>query len=127
MRWITGFFTAGKQRLLVGSNLLRRFQSPFHAQFSHGGQWCRNAAAGLLSRNGRRNSGLRPRPRCGADNGTNRSPGSRCDQDAQIHGAGVCNRLKGFPLRSEAKLINYPDHYTDQQGTEMWNKVMSLL
>jgi DNA polymerase I len=31
--------------------------------------------------------------------------------------------LKGFPLRSEAKLINYPD----QQGTEMWNKVMSLL
>ena len=35
--------------------------------------------------------------------------------------------LNGFPLRSEAKLINYPDHYTDQRGAEMWDKVMSLL
>ena len=35
--------------------------------------------------------------------------------------------LGGFQLRSEAKLIAYPGHYTDKRGQEMWDKVTALL
>jgi DNA polymerase-1 len=35
--------------------------------------------------------------------------------------------LGGFPLRTEAKLVRYPDRYTDKRGAQMWNQVMQLL
>jgi DNA polymerase I len=35
--------------------------------------------------------------------------------------------LGGFELRTEVKIIRYPDRYTDGRGKEMWNIVMKLL
>jgi len=35
--------------------------------------------------------------------------------------------LDGFGLRSEAKVIRYPDRYHDERGTQMWNTVCELL
>lgn len=35
--------------------------------------------------------------------------------------------LSGFELRSDAKVVVFPDRYSDKRGLEMWNKVMSLL
>jgi DNA polymerase-1 len=35
--------------------------------------------------------------------------------------------LGGFELRSDAKIIRYPDRYSDERGVEMWNTVMDLL
>jgi len=35
--------------------------------------------------------------------------------------------LSGFPLRSEAKVIKYPDRYLDERGSVMWNTVLGLL
>jgi DNA polymerase I len=35
--------------------------------------------------------------------------------------------LKGFPLRTEAKVIRYPDRYGDQRGLRMWEQVFGLL
>ncbi len=35
--------------------------------------------------------------------------------------------LSGFPLRSEAKIITYPDRYRDERGDFMWNTVTRLL
>jgi hypothetical protein len=31
--------------------------------------------------------------------------------------------LNGFRLRSDAKVIRYPDRYTDERGEHMWNSV----
>jgi hypothetical protein len=35
--------------------------------------------------------------------------------------------LDGFPLRSEAKVVRYPDRYVDERGAAMWEVVMRLL
>lgn len=35
--------------------------------------------------------------------------------------------LDGFILRSDAKVIEYPDRYCDERGTNMWNIVTDLL
>lgn len=35
--------------------------------------------------------------------------------------------LPGFPLKSDAKVISYPNRYIDMRGIQMWNEVMQLL
>jgi DNA polymerase I-like protein with 3'-5' exonuclease and polymerase domains len=35
--------------------------------------------------------------------------------------------LEGFALRSDAKIVRYPDRYVDQRGVMMWNRVMKVL
>ena len=35
--------------------------------------------------------------------------------------------LPGFPLKSDAKVISYPNRYIDQRGIQMWDEVMDLL
>jgi hypothetical protein len=35
--------------------------------------------------------------------------------------------LHGFPLRTEAKIVRYPDRYSDPRGEDMWRRVMDLL
>src|SRR5262249_42065883 len=35
--------------------------------------------------------------------------------------------LPGFPLRAVAKVVRYPDRYTDERGTVMWETVWGLL
>jgi hypothetical protein len=35
--------------------------------------------------------------------------------------------LAGFTIRTDAKLIRYPDRYTDKRGRVMWERVMSLI
>ena len=34
--------------------------------------------------------------------------------------------LDGFRLRSDAKVVRYPDRYMDERGEKMWHKVISL-
>lgn len=35
--------------------------------------------------------------------------------------------LSGFELRSDAKLVRWPEHYTDERGEAMWNLVWELM
>jgi DNA polymerase I-like protein with 3'-5' exonuclease and polymerase domains len=35
--------------------------------------------------------------------------------------------LYGFPLRTEAKIIRFPERYQHPRGKEMWGKVMDIL
>lgn len=35
--------------------------------------------------------------------------------------------LGGFSLRSDAKIVRYPDRYMDERGEKMWNHVWRLL
>ena len=35
--------------------------------------------------------------------------------------------LGGFELRSDVKVIRYPDRYMDERGREMWDRVMNIL
>ncbi len=35
--------------------------------------------------------------------------------------------LDGFELRSEAKVVRYPDRYSDPRGDESWTRVMAIL
>jgi len=35
--------------------------------------------------------------------------------------------LPGFPLRTEAKMVRYPERYIDPRGAKMWETVQSLL
>ena len=35
--------------------------------------------------------------------------------------------LEGFELRSDAKIVRYPDRYMDPRGGKMWNTIMSLM
>jgi len=35
--------------------------------------------------------------------------------------------LDGFELRSEAKIVKYPDRFEDEDGIETWNEIMQLL
>ena len=35
--------------------------------------------------------------------------------------------LGGFTIRTEAKIVRYPDRYSDPRGVVMWDKLMGLL
>lgn len=35
--------------------------------------------------------------------------------------------LGGFPLRSDSKVVRFPERYADERGVGMWNRVMKLL
>ena len=35
--------------------------------------------------------------------------------------------LDGLRLRSDAKIVRWPDRYMDERGREFWERVMSLL
>ena len=35
--------------------------------------------------------------------------------------------LGGFTIRTEAKIVRYPERYTEKRGTEMWEKLVTLL
>jgi hypothetical protein len=35
--------------------------------------------------------------------------------------------LGGFELRTEAKIVRYPDRYMDRRGMVMWNRVFELI
>jgi hypothetical protein len=35
--------------------------------------------------------------------------------------------LPGFPLRSDVKIVRYPDRYTDVRGVQMWETIQGLL
>jgi DNA polymerase-1 len=35
--------------------------------------------------------------------------------------------LGGFELRSDAKLVRFPEHYTDERGEAMWSLVWGLV
>ena len=35
--------------------------------------------------------------------------------------------LDGFEIRTEAKLVRYPDHYSDPRGERMWREILALL
>jgi DNA polymerase I-like protein with 3'-5' exonuclease and polymerase domains len=57
------------------------------------------------------------------------APPSRLEQDVEAMrdimtraGVVVC----GLPIRTEAKLIRYPNRYMEERGIEMWNRVMRL-
>jgi DNA polymerase I len=57
------------------------------------------------------------------------APAARLTEDVEIMrdvmtraGQVVC----GIPIRTEAKLIRYPNRYMEDRGIEMWNRVMRL-
>ena len=35
--------------------------------------------------------------------------------------------LPGFPLRTEAKIVRYPERYQDPRGVQMWEIVQNIL
>jgi hypothetical protein len=35
--------------------------------------------------------------------------------------------LPGFPLRTEAKIVCYPERYVDDRGAELWETVQTIL
>jgi hypothetical protein len=35
--------------------------------------------------------------------------------------------LDGVSLRTDAKIVYYPDRYSDKRGEKMWERVMSLI
>jgi hypothetical protein len=35
--------------------------------------------------------------------------------------------LDGFEIRTEAKLVRYPDHYSDPRGESIWRKLKDIL
>lgn len=35
--------------------------------------------------------------------------------------------LSGFPLRTDAYIVRYPDRYIDERGVDMWDMVMELI
>jgi DNA polymerase-1 len=46
-------------------------------------------------------------------------------QDAMAQASDLV--LDGFLLRSDAKIVRYPDRYSDERGERMWDRVMRLL
>ena len=34
--------------------------------------------------------------------------------------------LPGFPLKTDAKIVRHPDHYTDPRGERMWTAVRCI-
>ena len=45
----------------------------------------------------------------------------------QIMAEASASVLSGFRLRTEAKIINYPDRFEDEGGQEVWDKVLEIL
>jgi DNA polymerase I len=35
--------------------------------------------------------------------------------------------LKGFELRTDVKMVRYPERYMDKRGADMWRRIMQLL
>ena len=35
--------------------------------------------------------------------------------------------LPGFPLRTDANIVRYPDRYSDPRGTRMWDAVRKIV
>jgi hypothetical protein len=35
--------------------------------------------------------------------------------------------LDGFPVRTDAEVVRYPDRYMDKRGADMWRMVNELL
>jgi hypothetical protein len=35
--------------------------------------------------------------------------------------------LDGFRLRSDAKIVRYPERYEDERGKEMWQRVWNVM
>jgi hypothetical protein len=46
-------------------------------------------------------------------------------QEAMAEASGIV--LGGFRLRSDAKIVRWPDRYMDERGREFWGRVMALL
>ena len=46
-------------------------------------------------------------------------------QEAMAEASAVV--LDGFRLRSDAKIVRWPDRYMDERGREFWGRVMALL
>jgi hypothetical protein len=46
-------------------------------------------------------------------------------QELMAQASGIV--LNGFRLRSDAKVIRYPDRYMDERGREMWEKIVALI
>lgn len=59
------------------------------------------------------------------------APLETLDQDVALAQELMCQAgqavLGGFSLRSDAKVIRYPDRYMDKRGEKMWNTVLSIL
>jgi DNA polymerase-1 len=55
----------------------------------------------------------------------------RLEQDVAITQAAFAEAsrvvLGGFELRSEAKIVRFPDRYFDARGRRMWEETMSLV
>jgi len=49
------------------------------------------------------------------------------DQTQEALHTASCAVLGGFPLRSDVKVVAYPDRYMDSRGERMWEKVMQIL
>jgi hypothetical protein len=60
-------------------------------------------------------------------------PGSRSEVDAVVRETQHAMRdasetvLSGFPLRTEAKVVRYPERYSDPRGAPMWQTVRTVL
>ena len=67
--------------------------------------------------------------RRGADRGADRADRGRRRADAGDHAASVSRRGRwaGHELRTDAKIIRYPDRYTDRRGDAVWANVLQLL
>jgi DNA polymerase I len=44
----------------------------------------------------------------------------------QMSGAGEAV-TGGFPVRTDATVVRFPDRYMDEGGQDMWDRVMALL
>jgi hypothetical protein len=55
----------------------------------------------------------------------------RLEQDVAITQAAFAEAssvvLNGFELRSEAKIVRFPDRYSDARGRRMWQETMKLI
>src|SRR5262249_18626862 len=59
------------------------------------------------------------------------SPLDRLDHDIAVTQAAMVEAsrivLGGFELRTEAKIVRFPDRYSDPRGAVMWERVMKLI
>jgi DNA polymerase I len=59
------------------------------------------------------------------------SPLDRLEADVERMRAAMAEAsrvvLNGFEVRTDGKLVRYPDHYNDPRGERMWQEILSLL
>jgi hypothetical protein len=59
------------------------------------------------------------------------APLDRLDHDVAVTRAAMAEAsrevLAGFELRTDAKLVQFPDRYSDERGAVMWARVMKLV